>query len=279
MDEHDKLMLGRLANVVLAKYGLELRHTKDLSEGRASHAGILENARRSNLNPNSIIDVGAAWGSFTRIAAQIFPGKDYLMVEPLAEYANSLRALIEEQDGRATWIKAVAAAEPGTVTFNVHDDLVGSSLLRETEGAVTDGRPRTVSTIRLDDEILSRGLSAPHVLKLDVQGSELAVLDGARRVLKDTELAILEVSFFDFFQGGSSMVEVISYMAERGFVPYDITTPLYRPLDGALAQLDLCFAQKSGALRRDHIYATPEQRREQNRVMAVALEKGAVQHH
>jgi FkbM family methyltransferase len=279
MEEHDKLMLGRLANAVLAKYGLELRHTKDLSEDRASHAGILENARRSNLNPSSIIDVGAAWGSFTRIAAQIFPGKDYLMVEPLTEYANSLCALIEEQDGRATWIKAAAAAEPGTVTFNVHDDLVGSSLLRETEGAVTDGRPRTVSTIRLDDEIRSRGLSAPHVLKLDVQGSELAVLDGARRILKDTELAILEVSFFDFFQGGSSMVEVISYMAERGFVPYDITTPLYRPLDGALAQLDLCFVQKSGALRRDHIYATPEQRREQNRAMAVALQKGTVQHH
>ncbi len=275
-DENGTLMLGRLANVVLAKCGLELRRRADFDGGRASHSGILENARRSNLNPNSVIDVGAAWGGFTRIAAQIFPGKDYLMIEPLEEYADSLQALVDERCGRMSWVRAVAADETGTATFNVHDDLVGSSLLRETEGVATDGRPQTVSMIRLDDEIRSRELREPYLLKVDVQGSELAVLDGAGHVLADTELLILEVSFFDFFDGGCSVVEVISYMADRGFVPYDVTTPLYRPLDGALAQIDVCFTPKSGVLRRHHVYATPEQRRSQTRAMRASFEKRAM---
>jgi FkbM family methyltransferase len=268
-------MLGRLASIVLQRYGLELRRRDDVRDDRASHAGILKNARRNGLNPNSIIDVGAAKGEFTRIAAQVFPGKACLMIEPLEEYADWLGALIREKREQMAWVKAAAAGKAGTVILNVHDDLFGSSLLCETEGPAVDGRPRTVRTVRVDDEVSSRQLKVPHLLKVDVQGGELAVLDGAAQSLEGADLVILEVSFFDFFQGGCSVVEVISYMAAKGFVPYDLTMPLYRPLDGSLAQIDVCFAPKSSGLRALHVYATPEQRISQNAAMRAALEREA----
>ena len=269
-------MLGRVANLVLRRWGLELRPRGDAADGRASHRGILENARLNGLDPNSIIDAGAARGDFTRIAAHVFPGKAYLMIEPLEEYGDSLGRLIGEARGSMAWVKAAAASEPGTATFNVHDDLFGSSLMRETEGTAVDGAPRTVPTIRVDDEVRSRGLRPPHLVKADVQGSELAVLEGARNTVANADLVILEVSFFDFFRGGCSLIDVISYMAGRGFVPYDLTAPLYRPLDGALAQIDICFTPKSSTLRRHHSFATAEQRRSQNAAMRAELESSAV---
>lgn len=257
-------MFGRAANRMLGLAGYELRRRAVPEDDRASVLGILENARRNGLNPGSIIDVGAAFGDFARMAAQMFPGKDLLLVEPLEEYGDRLEALVSALPGNAHWLKAAATRSAGQVTFHVHDDLVGSSMLRETEGVDVDGKERTVRTVRLDDEIRTRGLDPPYLLKVDVQGNELAVIEGMGAALAETAFVMLEVSFFDFFRGGSSVVDVVVAMAARGLVPYDVTHPLYRPLDGALAQIDLCFVPKPSILRRQHSYATAEQRRERN---------------
>jgi hypothetical protein len=48
-------------------------------------------------------------------------------------------------------------------------------------------------------------------------------------------------------------------MADRGFVIYDVFGGHLRPLDGALAQLDVAFARIDGVLRGDRRYATPDQ--------------------
>ncbi len=49
-------------------------------------------------------------------------------------------------------------------------------------------------------------------------------------------------------------------MRELGFATYNIVGRLYRPLDDALAQVDVVFVQEAGRFRKDHFYATPEQR-------------------
>lgn len=260
-------MLGRFANRVLGLAGFELRRSDAPGDDRASILGILENARRNGLQPGSIIDVGAAFGDFSRAAAEAFPGKGLLLVEPLEEYGDPLQALVSAFPGRVHWIKAAASSAAGQVTFHVHDDLVGSSMLREAEGAGVDGKERTIPAVRLEDEIRARRLAPPYLLKVDVQGNELAVIEGMGGALAETDFAILEVSFFDFFRGGSTVVDVVAAMAARGLVPYDVTHPLYRPLDGALAQIDLCFVPKSGVLRSQHSYASPAQRRERTAAM------------
>ena len=86
----------------------------------------------------------------------------------------------------------------------------------------------------------------------------------ARAVLRDTEYVLLEVSFFRFFVGGPEVADVIAFMRSCGFVPYDVFHLMYRPLDGALSQLDLAFVQDKGVVRQQHTYATPEQRRAQD---------------
>jgi hypothetical protein len=51
-------------------------------------------------------------------------------------------------------------------------------------------------------------------------------------------------------------------MENAGFAIYDLFGVSYRPLDGALAQADLCFVKSDSVFRKDHQFATAEQRQQ-----------------
>ena len=88
------------------------------------------------------------------------------------------------------------------------------------------------------------------------------VLEGAKKTLIETEAVILEVSLFQFFQDGPQFYDVIVWMKNQGFVTYDLFGGHNRYLDGAFAQIDMVFVKENGFLRKDHAYATREQREE-----------------
>jgi hypothetical protein len=43
-------------------------------------------------------------------------------------------------------------------------------------------------------------------------------------------------------------------MKDRGFVAYDLFGAHTRPLDGALAQVDIVFVKERGRFRQSHVY-------------------------
>ena len=145
----------------------------------------------------------------------------------------------------------------------MHADLEGSSLLCETETFEINGQPRDVPAVTLDELVSERNLPTPYLIKVDVQGGELEVLEGAQATLPHTDAVILETTLFGTFDGGPQFIDVLSYMARREFVVYDLFGQLYRPLDGALIQTDVVFVREQSEYRKHHHYATPEQRREQ----------------
>jgi FkbM family methyltransferase len=181
-------------------------------------------------------------------------------VEPLSEFAPFLAREASAAPERFTYVAAAAARVDGAVTLNVHKDLVGTSILPEMEGSTADGTPRVVSGITLDHLVDQHNAAGPYLLKVDAQGAELEILMGAKGVLADSELVVLETSLFHFLRGGPDFRTVIEFMGDAGFVPYDLWGRLYRPLDGALAQVDVAFAQEEGYLRTDHRYADADLR-------------------
>lgn len=224
-----------------------------------SVTGALAAIRGAGFSPATVIDVGAAYGGWSVQCRSVFPAARYVLFEPLEEYYGSELSQRDRLPG-AVEVRAAAAASPGRLTINVHDDLVGSSLLAEREGAAVDGTPREVPVVTVDDVLAEHDARGPYLLKADVQGAELEVLAGATRALADTEAVVLEVSLFGFFVGGPQFTDVVGHMEGLGFAPYDLFGALYRPLDGALAQVDVVFARADGVLRRRHEYATAQQR-------------------
>jgi FkbM family methyltransferase len=265
-----KILLKRLFRAM----GVECRRisaAETISRSRESLFQLLEQAKAVGLSPNCIIDVGAAYGSFTRQCLEIFPDALYVLVEPLVEYEPMLTRLCKDHPG-IRCVYAAAAASSSKAQLNVHPDLVGSSLFREVEeGTDVNGVPRTVDTVTVDEIVRESGFKGPFLMKIDVQGAELDVLRGAERTLQESDYVLIEVSFFKFFENGPEVGDVIAYMKERGFVPYDLFAIQYRPVDHALSQVDLAFVKERGRFRRHHFYATPQQRAEQNQRMKIHL--------
>jgi FkbM family methyltransferase len=259
-----------------ASFGFEIQR-RDTSRvigeyPRRSIKGILAQARQIGLNPRSVVDVGAAYGSFIRECRQVFPRAAYVLVEPLKEYEGFLKSEVGSLH-RGEYVLAAASRESGQMKINVHGDLVGSSFYLEAEGSLVNGFERQVPTVTLDSLLEEGRIQAPVLLKIDVQGAELDVLSGGEKMLNSTEYALIEVSLFEFFRGGPQFYDVIEFMMGRGFVTYDMSGCQYRPLDNALSQVDVSFVKKGGLFRKHHQYATAEQREALARKMAMELKK------
>ena len=118
---------------------------------------------------------------------------------------------------------------------------------------------RSVPVITLDDLVAERRTAGPYVVKVDVEGAELEVLGGAARVLRESELVLLEVSLFELVPGAPQLHDVVAWMHGHGFVVAALYNGHNRPLDGQLAQIDIAFVPESGRFRREHAYATAAQ--------------------
>jgi FkbM family methyltransferase len=263
-----KEMIKRAAKKLFRSVGLDLRRVApgaDAAEAAAKEAatrsslrGALRQLGKLGFRPRTVIDVGVAFE--TRELYEEFREAEILLIEPLAEFEPFLKKICAEF--KAQYALAAAGEKSGTIALNVHENqLDSSSLFREIEGAEVDGEPREVPLVTIDEVCAERGLAGPFLMKVDVQGAELRVLSGAEQTLEQTEVVILEVTLFGTMIGGPQLADVVSYMRERGFVVYDMWGMLYRPLDGALAQVDMEFVRADSVLRKEHGFATPEQRK------------------
>lgn len=251
-----------LINRCIRKFGAVLVSTRTLQYWeRQSQVGVLRQITRINEPIGTVLDVGAAHGEWTLACARILPNARYELFEPLGEFRSHLKSVCSQLP-RASYHNVALHREPGKMSLNVHPDLVGSSFYIEKEDSDVNGQLRIVPTASLDSICDSLELELPFLLKIDVQGAEIDVLAGATHTLENCAFVICECSFFDFYDGGGTVDGVLRTMRNEGFALYDIFGLSHRPLDGALAQADLCFVKANGPFRRLHQFATAAQRRE-----------------
>ena len=247
---------------ILKSLGFEIYRTGPSSPRRTTPQIALQIAAQNGLQVNSVIDIGAAFGSWTTMCRGVFPNANYVLIEPLAQYDEWLHPLLSRFPN-TTHIKAVVTDKVGQTPFFLHEDLMGSSLFPEAEGDNVNGTTIQVNSTTVDDIVAQQKLVAPFLLKIDVQGAELQVLQGAISTLPQTEYVLVETSLFHFFKNGPLAHDLIAYMRQQGFVIYDIVGFQYRLLDNALGQVDLAFVSEHSPLRKEHVYASAAQRLKQ----------------
>lgn len=202
------------------------------------------NVKKLGFYPGTIFDIGAADG--TPAIQGAFADAYFVWVEPLKEFIPILESLKSKHTGEVHNCALMAAESTGSI-FKTND-LLGSSMIHSAEN-----QNRHVSAIEvktLDGLFSARDLPEPYLLKVDCQGGDYQVVLGGKEVLKKCEIVILEVSFFKFWgERHPEPLEILNYMDEQGFVTYDILDGLFRPLDGALGQVDIVFVKKDGMFR------------------------------
>lgn len=172
------------------------------------------------LRPATLLDVGANKGQFATLVRGMIPKATIHAFEPAPEAAERFTRVFAG-DSRTTLHRVALGAERGEATFYVTDRQDSSSLLPPGEGqrtafGISTSHTITVPVRRLEEEVDLASLARPVLMKIDVQGAELAVLQGIRS-LDGIDSIYVELSFVELYEGQALFADVCEHLAQRGF--------------------------------------------------------------
>jgi FkbM family methyltransferase len=152
---------------------------------------------RRLLKPGqTFIDVGANIGLFTTLASRwVGPRGQVIAFEPSQRELARLRGHVDHNACENVRVVASAlGAHEGTAVLHVADVSCGGLNTLQSRfmyDTVEEAYTETVSVERLDDDIQRHNVSAVDVIKIDVEGAEHDVIDGARDTIGRYRPALL----------------------------------------------------------------------------------------
>lgn len=180
-------------------------------------AGPIERLREFVPNGCVVIDVGANVGFFTLRFARWVGGGEVIALEPEERNYQLLLAALERKHliARVRALKAAAAATAGTMRLEINR-------LHPADHKLSfGGTGVAVTAVRLDDLVKDKGVLRPSLVKIDVQGAEMLVLQGAPDILRRSSAALfIELSEGGLSRFGSSVSAILDHLAQHDYAAY-----------------------------------------------------------
>lgn len=176
-----------------------------------------------SVNPDCILDIGANLGQFiVESSLSGFKGK-YIAIEPISELHSRYSKLHSLRDFIS--LDYAIANNQSIVNFNISNDSgMSSSLLNIGEDfkfldpEIHAIESRTVKTFTLDAILRNYCSDSEKILvKIDVQGSELEVVETLSIKHHNVVAIILETSFMNLYEKGGTASRVITDLYQKGF--------------------------------------------------------------
>lgn len=195
---------------------------------------------------DQVFDVGANSGGYARELREFGYQGDIVSFEPLTEpYAR----LKEMAAGDAHWtaVNLALGATTATAAMHVAANSTSSSLLRMNDAHrraapwATYIGEQEVSVTRLDDIFDDYRQGKVPFLKMDVQGYEEHVLEGATHSLPAVRGVQLEMSLVALYADAWMLTEATLYLVEAGFDLVSLEPGFYDRETGQLLQVDGIF--------------------------------------
>jgi FkbM family methyltransferase len=215
-----------------------------------------------------IVDVGANLGSTLEEFKQWWPESTLHCFEPQKECWDSLseRAAQYHDDDVKIIKKAAGNKSNQELILYSHDISSGISgfnrvnlesndsiQLHNLESSDQSGleqysnqfnHERVVSTIRLDDYLQKADVKYVDLLKIDTQGFEPEVLEGAGKLLQNVGVVLTELMFYDYYERSLSFSDIEKYLLPAGFTLYDINHISKNPMNGRTDWVDLIYVNR-----------------------------------
>lgn len=217
-----------------------------------SHHAVCQVARSLGVvGANVVVDIGANEGQFARDLRLMGYAGNILSIEPIEACHARLHAFASHDPNWEVGPRCCIGETTGEVLLNVAANTESSSLLGieekhiEAEPASVYVRKEPVSMRRLDDLLSERGVKLSTVfLKLDVQGYESRVLDGAPCTLEVCRGVYLELSLCQLYVGQPEWREMIDRLESHGLTLWGVQNGFTDPRDGRSLQVDALFIRE-----------------------------------
>ncbi|MBN2423826.1 MAG: FkbM family methyltransferase [Calditrichaceae bacterium] len=170
----------------------------------------------------TIIDVGANIGQYALASSIFYPISNIYCFEPLPEAYQKLRNNTKHYKNIKIYNIALGDRK-GSLNFYQNEHSHSSSALKISEEQIKNfPETRNIKTInvtveRLDEFSNSIIIERPVLLKLDVQGYEKKVLDGAKDFLKNIDYLLFETSFVEMYNEEPLFDEMHTIVKNYGF--------------------------------------------------------------
>lgn len=234
------------------------RHRAYWLRGPTWHERFPLGALRACITPDDVVwDIGSNIGMYARFEVQAFGASHVCAFEPMSENLALLRENIERGGiaGRVTIVPVAVGDRDARMQLQIDDVQSATAVLDAVApGRASQGRsnlglpPKTEEVqVRTIDSLIAEGvLPEPTIVKIDVEGAEQLVLEGAREFLEQGQtLYLIELHGIEPGRAVGRHLLDLGYTL-RGRVRENVDPSQYVPvtqglLDGLQGRNDLQF--------------------------------------
>jgi FkbM family methyltransferase len=198
---------------------------------------------------DEVIDVGANTGQFAAmLRAAGYRGRITSLEPVAAVFAELQRRAAADPDWRT--LNLAAGAREESLEIGVAESSVFSSINPTTEAAAAfDRKSRRLATETIAVKPLDQlcaGLAGNILLKIDTQGYEPRVLDGAAALLARVQGVLMELPCIHLYENSWTLAEAVGRMESLGFRLYQVEPVNFSKTEpAALVEIDCLFARPS----------------------------------
>lgn len=199
-----------------------------------------------------VFDVGANVGNWTALALSLNPALHVHCFEPSVAAFQRLQARAFEK-GRVTLNPLGLSASPGEMTLHLFGEAAGTNSLYRREGLPIE--QTQTEQIRLDtlDAYCQRAAVARiDLLKLDVEGHELAAMQGAQQMLAQGSIRQIQFEYGgSYIDARILLKDMFELLTAYGYRLHKLYPRQLRPIDRYEQRLENLQYQNWVAIKRD----------------------------
>lgn len=168
--------------------------------------------------PNSILDIGAHHGEFSKFCKSLWKDVDLLMIEGNDECDS----ILDNVPFDHCIVLLSDTNKEVTLYLNPNNlDCTGTSYYKERTRHYKNSIEVKKNTYTLD-EVVEDIDKKYDIIKIDTQGSELDIIKGGLKTVQNCSYLIMEVPTLQYNEGSPLFDEIIEYMNNIGFSDYEI---------------------------------------------------------